>query len=212
MNLSEIREEVKLLCQDSSVSDDSIDGYINQVLLDVCAQCMIPGLKSISTVTTSTTLAYVSVASLTGGFTGRLIKVLDGNGDSVEIVPSLELLMEEYGTMTAEGDIERCCVEGSVLWYAKIPAAAETLTLLYFRDPEELVADEDVPEDLPTFCHRALLVNGTAEILFSMIEQGVDGNSFNTLSNRSMKQDGMRKLYEWLGRNRKHTLSSIWSV
>ncbi len=214
MNLSEIRDEVQLIVQDSSFSDEAINGYINQVLQTVCAECMIPSLKRISTVTTSTTLAYVNISTLTGGFSGRLVKVLNSDGEAIEIVPSVELLMDEYGTMDEAGDIERCCLEGSVLWYAKIPEAAETLTVLYFRDPEELSSDSDEPSDIPQFCHRPLLVCGTAAILYDLIEGGdVDEQQrVNTRVYQTMFNDGMRKMVEWLGRNRRHFISSFWSA
>lgn len=214
MNLSELREEVKLIVQDSSFTDAMVDGYLNLALQDACAQCLLPSLKRISTVTTSTTEAYVNISTLTGGFSGRLVKVLNGNGESIEIVPSLELLLEEYGTMTEAGDIERCCLEGSVLWYAKIPDAEETLTVLYFRDPEELTDDADVPGDVPVFCHRPVLVYGAAALIYDLIEGGDidDTQRVNTRAYESMAIDGRRKLVEWMGRNKKHFISSIWSV
>jgi hypothetical protein len=214
MNLGELRDEVKLIVQDSSFSDSQVDGYINLALQDVCAQCMMPSLKRIATVDTSTTLAYASVSSLTGGFSGRLVKVLNENGDQVEIVPSLELLMEEYGTMAEAGDIEKCCLEGTVLWYAKIPEEVETLTVLYFRDPEELVADADEPVDIPVFCRRPLLVCGAAAMMYDLIEGGEvdEGGRFNFKVYAGMQDDGLRKMQEWLGRNRKHVISSVWSV
>jgi len=214
MNLGELRDEVKLIAQDGSFTDAQVDAWINQVVADVCAQCMLRSLKRMGTVATSTTLSYVSVASLTGGFSGRLIKVLNGDGVSVGIMPSVELLMWEYGAMDAAGSVESCCLEGTTLWYAKIPATSETLTLLYFCNPEELVSDDDVPSDIPVFVHRQLIVNGAAAIGYDLIEGGEvdEGNRLNARVYAGLAQDGMRKLQEWLGRNKKHYISSLWSA
>ena len=214
MNLGELRDEVKLLVQDGSFTDGQVDSWINQVVADACAQCMLPSLKRMGIVATDTALAYVSVAAMTGGFSGRLIKVLNGEGVPVGIVPSVELLMTEYGAMDEAGDIESCCLEGTTLWYAKIPAVSENLTLLYFCNPEELVDDADVPSDIPTFIHRQLIVNGAAAIAYDLIEGGdLDAEGrVNTRVYSGMAQDGMRKLQEWLGRNKKHYISSLWSV
>jgi len=212
MNLEEIRDEVKLLVQDDGFGDESIDGYINQSLLDCTSQLHLPALKRIDTVVTSTSTAYVSVSALEGGFSGRLIRVYNSDGEEVEIVSSLELLMDDYGNLTEDGDLEKCCLEGNVLWYAKVPAVAETLTLLYFKNVDLLVSDGDSPDDIPEFCHRPLLVHGAAWMMFDVFEDGLDGQKVNMMSHRGLYENGIMKVREWLGRNNRHYISSCWSV
>lgn len=212
MNLEEIRDEVKLLVQDDGFDDEAIDDYINQALMDSTWQLMLPSLKRLDTVTTSTSVAYVSVSALEGGFSGKLVRVYDSDGEEVETVSSLELLMDSYGNLTETGDIEQCCLEGNILWYAKIPTVAETLTLLYYRNVEMLVRDSDVASDIPEFCHRPLLVHGAAWMMFDVFEDGLDGAKVNTLSHRGHYEGGIVKVREWLGRNNKHYISSCWSV
>jgi hypothetical protein len=214
MNLKEIRDEVKLLVQDSSFSDNEVTAWINTVLGEVCGRCLLPSLKRVGTVSTSTSDAYVSIGSLTGGFSGRLVRVIRSPGVEVEIVPSLELLFDEYGDLSGAGDVEKCCIEGNVLWYAKIPEEASSLTLLYFCAPFELVTDDDIPSELPDFLHRHILVNGAAAIGYDLIEGGeVDENvRVNTRVYSGQRDAGVTKLQEWLGRNKKHFISSVWRV
>ena len=212
MNLEEIRTEVKLLVQDDGFDDAMINGYINQALLDSTSQLMLPSLKSVDTVVTSTSVAYVSVSALEGGFSGRLSRVYDSDGEEIRIVSSLELLMDEYGNLTDAGDVECCCLEGSTLWYTLLPAAAETLTLLYYKNVEVLSGDSSTTSDIPEFCHRPVLVHGAAWMMFDTFEDGVDGAKVNTMSHRGLYEGGIVKVREWLGRNNRHYISSCWSV
>lgn len=209
MNLAEIRDEVKLIVQDSSFSDDYIDGLVNEVLQNVCGRVIIPGLKTVTTATLST---GVSSVSLSADFGGRVIRVLNSEGDSLEIVPSLELMMDRYGAMSEVGDLEAVCQEGNVLWFAERVSAEEVVTILYLKNPETMVSDTDVPTELPTFLHRELLVYGVAGMLYGLIEDGMDGVKTNTAAYNGLFEQGIARLHDWVGRNKKHYISSVWSV
>jgi hypothetical protein len=212
MNLEEIRDEVKLIVQDDGFADESIDGYINQAYLDATSQLMLPSLKRLDTVVTDTSNAYVSVSALEGGFSGRLIRVYNSDGVSLALAPSLEVLMDDNGGLENVGDVETCCLEGNVLWYVKVPDVAVTLTILYFKNVDLLVGDSDIPSELPDFCHRSVLVHGAAAIMFDVFEDGVDGAKVNMQSHRGLSLDGLMKTREWLGRNKRHYISSCWSI
>jgi hypothetical protein len=212
MNLGEIRTEVKLAAQDSGFSDQSINDKINEALMMVAGRVSLPSLKRIGTATTNPAASFVSFANIAGGFSGRLIRVFQADGTDLAIAPSLELLMEEYGILTTAGDIEACCLEGNTLWYAYVPAVAETLTLLYFQNPRTLADDTDEPVDLPEFSHRSLLVNGTCFLIYDLIERGVEGAKVNTREHEGHLEGGIIALQNWLGRNKKHQISSVWSV
>ena len=211
MNFGDMVTEVGIIVDDDELTDEMIGGYINQALLDVAGQVFLPSLKRVTTVTTSLTNSYVSLAALTGGFGGRLIKVINADGVSLGVVASLEVLMDAYGLLTAAGSVETVCLEGNVLWYAYRPTVAETLTVLYYSNPEELSSDDDIPSDIPEFCHRQLLVNGAAALAFANIEDGTDGEKVNAMSHLGLQENGLKKLREWLGRNRLHCISSMWS-
>lgn len=209
MNLEDIRSEIVSIVSDSSYSSDYIDSLINETLQKVCGRVIIPGLKMLTTATLGTGVSSVSLSS---NFGGRVIRVLDSNGDSLELIPSLELMMDRYGAMEEVGELEAVCQEGNVLWFAKRMSAEENVTILYLKRPVELVSGSDVPEELPDFLHRDLLVYGTAAVLFNQIEDGLDGSKINTQVYGGLFEQGIARLHEWIGRNKRHYISSVWSV
>ena len=207
MLLSEIREEVKLAVNDPAFTDSMIDSYINTTYQEVVAACLVPDLKGIDTVTTSTTEAFVALTGVAGGFSGVLSRIYSSTGQSITIYPKLETLMDLTGTLSESGDIEAVALEGSILWYSPIPSVAETLTLIYYKNPEVMVENSDSPTSIPEFLHRQILVNGAASLMFDTFEDGLDGVKVNTRSREMSKIDGLRKFREWLGKTRKHYIA-----
>lgn len=216
MNLSEIREEVLGLIQDTSYDDDDIDGRVNEVLQYLNQEVALPGLKRIGTIDTALDVAYVSLSTLTKGFNGWLSKVKNTDGDDIPIYPTLDILMDD-GDMDEVGAVEAVAVEGSIMWYRKIPTAAETLTVLYYQKSSALSLDADEPSDFPSGLHRKLFVNGTACYIFDEIEDGIDAEKVNTKNQNWIafdernKSSGIIKLKEWVAKNRRHHLNSCWN-
>ncbi len=217
MNLSQIRSALARLIQDTSYDDDDLDEAINKTLLYAGLLVQLPSLKRIDTIDTSTSNAYVSLTTLTGGFKGNLRRVKNSDGEDISIYPSLDLLMDE-GDMDDEGDVEAVAVEGTVMWYRKLPATAETLTLMYYRSPSQLTGDSDSPDDFPEALHHKLFVNGTAWTIYDEIEDGIDEDKVNTKNqfwhsfDERNKHSGITKLKEWIARSRRHYISSTWDV
>ena len=217
MNLEEMRNEVENLVDDSSFDPDTIDNYLNQMLTYSAGLINLPSLKRISTVVTIEDQAYTSISGLDGGFSGILRRVKNAEGEEPRIYSNLELLLDDYPTIDEEGDVEAVALEGSTLWYQKIPSSAETLLLLYFRNPSPLIGGDDEPGDIPEHVHRKLLVHGAAYMIFDQIEDGIEGEKVNTVHNfhqslnEENKHSGIVKLREWIGRTSKHHISSVWS-
>ena len=216
MNRLEIRTEIENLIQDGSFSGDTLNSYINQAVLYTGAQVDIPELKGIDTVDTILGQAYTTLSGLTGGFSGKLKRVKNSDGDAISIFSDLALLMDEYPLMNEEGDVEAVALEGSTLWYQDIPTAAETLTCLYYRNPATLSADNEIPSDFPEHLHRQLFVHGTAWIIYDQIEDGIEGEKVNTKGqfwlsfDERNRHSGIIKLKEWIGKTRRHNISSSW--
>jgi len=216
MNRLEIKTEIENIVQDSSFTG-SLNDYIDQCILYAGAQVDMPGLKRLSTVDTVLAQAYVALTGLTGGFSGKLKRVKNAEGSPITICTSLELLMDNYPTMVEEGDVEAVALEGSTLWYQKIPTVEETLTCLYYRNPATPADDSASPSDFPSHLHRPLFVHGTAWMIYDQIEDDTEEAKTNTkvqfgLSfNENNRHSGIIKLKEWIGRHRRHNLSSPWS-
>lgn len=216
MNLEEMRDELSLIVQDESY-DDKLDGYINQAVAFVAGQVLIPSHKRISTVDTIADQAYISLTGLTGGFSGSLRRVFNAGGDEMASYPSLELLMDDYPTMVEAGDVESVALEGFTLWYQKIPAAPETLTVLYRINPATLSENSDVPSDFPSHLHMNLFVHGGAYMIWNMKEDDDDTEKVNSNSHyylsfdENNKKSGVVKFREWIGMRRRHYISSSWS-
>lgn len=208
MQLSEIREEVQLIVNDATFTDEIVDGYINDVYLSVVAECLIPELKGVDTVSTVLGQAYTSLTGVTGGFSGLLSRVYCPVNYNITILSTLESLMDLAGNLTDTGDILYVALEGTVLWYYRIPEVVTVLTLIYYKNPELLSSDSDEPTALPEFTHRKILVNGAASLCFDTVEGGVEGLKVNTRSRELSKLEGVVKLREWLGKNRKHYVKS----
>jgi hypothetical protein len=216
MNLEEIRTELSGIIQDSSFGIETLDSYINQSILYAGGEVNLPHLKGINTIATIIDQAYTTLTGLTGGFSGRLTRVKNSDGDPISIYPNLELLMDEYPTMVEEGDVEAVALEGYTLWYQKIPTAAETLTCLYYRNPSTLSKKDDIPSDFPPHLHRHLFVHGAAWIAYDQIEDDEEDKKVNTKSqfwlsfDEDNKHSGITKLREWIAKTRRHNISSSW--
>lgn len=208
MQLSDIREEVQLIVQDAAFTDDIVDSYINDVYFAVVNECLIPELKGMDTVVTVVSQAYASMSGVAGGFSGALSRVYSSGGNGVVVLHSLEALMDLRGNLTDTGSVEAVALEGSTLWYYPIPATAETLTVIYYKNPELMVSDSAEPDVLPEFVHRKILVNGAASMCFDSVEDGIDGLKVNTRSRELSKLEGVVKFREWLGKTRRHYIYS----
>lgn len=218
MTRLEIRTEIKNLIQDDSFTETTLNGYIDQAILYVAAQVDIPSLRGINIIQTVLGQAYVSLSSLAGGFSGKLRRVKNAEGENITIFPNLALLMDEYSTMDEVGAVEAVTLEGSNLWYQNLPQEAETLTCLYYRNPTLLSADDESPDDFPVHLHRRLFVHGCAWMIYDQIEDGIEGEKVNTKGQFWLSFDernshsGIVKLREWISKTSRRSISSSWRV
>lgn len=212
MNLKEMRDEVTILVQDGSYVTADVDKYINRAFTNMAGQINLPDLKRVDTITTVVGQSYTSLAALSGGFNGRLSKV---HAENITIYPSLEDLIsgiEEDGELFGEaGDVTRLALEGSTVWYDKIPAVPQTLMAILYGNPPLLVADADIPSVFPEHTHWNIGIHGAAMLMFDPIEDGVTGEKVNTTYHEGLYLKGKQEALEWIARNRTHSISSRWS-
>lgn len=213
MTLEEMRNEVVNLVQDPSFDNEAIDRYINEAFALAASELNLPDLKRPDVITTVVGQSYANLAALTGGFNGRISKVLASN---VEVYGSLEELMtatlengKQFGT---SGSVERMALEGKTVWYDPIPDNPVTIPVVLYGSPPALSADSDEVIGFPMESHRLIGVHGAAMIMYDFIEDGVEGEKVNTLSHERDFRKGVLQVKTWIARNRKHNISSRWSV
>ncbi len=219
MNLGDMVTEVDNIVDESGFSTADITVYINQAVQYAAAQVDLPDLKKLVTGTTVLAQPYCSLESVDGGFGGRVSRASDPN---IAIYPNLDLLMDEYVTyayqdLTQAGDVEAIALEGNNLWYQYVPAEEANIILLVYQNPATLEANADIPSAFPAHLHRQLFVHGAAYMMFDQIEDGLEGQKVNTNAHfmqsfsEQNRHSGITKLREWLGKNRTHWKSSVWT-
>lgn len=218
MNLGDMVTEVDNIVDDSDFSSADIVGYINQAVQYAAQQVDLPDLKKLVTATTVLAQPYTTLTGITGGFSGRILRVSDR---SIAIYPNLQLLLDEYVSddyqdLTEAGDVEAIALEGRTLWYQYVPEEETDIVLLIYQNPSTLADNDEEPSDFPDHLHRNLFVHGAAYYMFDQIEDGLEGAKVNTDSHfmrafdEGSRHSGITKLREWIGKSRKHWKSSIW--
>lgn len=159
---------------------DKVLTLLNEGLFDVATDVNLPALDTWGTVTVA---AVASNASLPDGFMRELHTVYDSKRPDVDIpiVSSLKTLTNIHGVLGSEtGPIEECCEEDGVLYFAPTPTEETSLVVGYYREPAALADPTDIPSCLPQAFHDACLINYVAWRLFSIMEEGMDGETVMT--------------------------------
>jgi hypothetical protein len=212
VNLEQILEKVYSITRETDRSAAEVTGYVNLALQMAAFMVQMPELKTIDVISTTLAVAYISLTGLTGGFGGVLLRVKNSTGVDVTIYPKLDLLMDAFPTMVEVGAVEGVALEGSTLWYQKIPATAETLRVLYHKNPPSLSELNDEPSTFPSVVHHALAVNGASHLILDEVEDGLDGDKTNTNIQYGHYMRGVTVLRNWLERTKRHHISSVWNI
>lgn len=210
MNFQELQRELKDIIQDNSATVvASIPDYINEAVQQIAEEVDLPTLKSVFSLTTSTSLYYVSTPTT---FNGKL-KYVGSSSKKYNILDGkLEDLLELYPDVTESGDIDSVVLEGNLLYYLPIPSTAVALTCIGYNFPATLEDDTDTPSDIPSFYHREAIVNKAAAIAYSVIESGATKEEkINFLLFNKLAEVGLNKVRAWLSRRRSSLVTSVWS-
>jgi len=180
--LASLTTAIENIVQDASITDitDRINDCISFLasgarLPDGRVSPPLPELFTIATVTTSTSLAYVSLPAT---YQRNVFYVADSSGDKInppkggDLYSFILFLKQVYKKDLSEaGAVYAVCIKGNKIYYQGIPSVATTLTLYFYRKPVDLVDSTDVVDGLPEHLQRRLIVNYVcADILGSMIE------------------------------------------
>lgn len=169
------------IVKDNAYDEDAVLELLNAGLVDCTSRVLVPDLETSGEVTTST-LNYVLMPD---DYQRNLFHVAFAASENlprkIELCNSPAQLMRMTRGMFGQQGANVVAVAPAgkaMLMYAPIPVTAQTLEVHYYRKPDALVDDEDVPV-LPDFCHQAL-VHFACKALFAIIEDGMEGKKTNT--------------------------------
>jgi hypothetical protein len=211
MNLSQIEEEIRdcIHEEDEGIElEDSLTLLVNEALEEISESMDVVTLRKMNVVQTDTTAPYLVMPS---DFSGRLVYVGDSNGKLTVLKGGLTELLYNYPGLDETGDIALLAVENKLLYYQPTPSEVKNLTVLYYASPKKLASINDVPDWLPEYLHRGLVVNKAVEMRFRRIEEGIEGEMVNTVKYRGYYEDAKTMLQVWLSRRRSSVGTSVWS-
>jgi len=149
----------------------------------------LPELFTIGTVNTATDAAFVSMPI---NFHRNLQLVVSSTGSEIDIADSLIEFTETYPLLNKSGKVSEVAEHGNKLYYQGIPTNSETLTLHYYRKPIDMVNDTDVPDGIPEHLQISLLVNFAAWIAYKQLEDGIEGETPNTIKYKNLFLEALR--------------------
>jgi len=149
----------------------------------------LPDLFTIDTVDTSTSAAYVDMPD---NFQRDLQFVASATGSEIDIADSFIEFVETYPLLNKSGRISDVIEHGRKLYYQGIPTVSEEVTIHYYRKPVEMVNDNDTPDGIPEHLQISLLVNFAAWKAYEHLEDGIEGETPNTIKFKNLFLETMR--------------------
>jgi len=120
----------------------------------------------------------------------------------IKVYDSLPLLLREFTYIDQSGRIYGVALKGNKMYFQRIPASVEALTYQYFKHPTDLVETTDTPDDFEGRCEhfaRRLLVSYAAKEIYTLIEDGIEGQKANTLHYTQMFEKHLADLRAFIG-------------
>jgi len=186
MTLSELIESVQDAIQDDGYTSTVLTTLINRTIKKIARGVAMPGKYSLSPPLPSLYTAgdvettATGIISLPPDYSRPANMVVDSDGKLITIKDSFRDFIKVYGRELNAGSPYICTFYGKRLFFRDVPAAAETLTVHYYKNPEPLEDDADEPEDIPEELQDELIVSDVAGYIYNLIEDGMDGQKVNT--------------------------------
>lgn len=213
MTYSELVTETMSMVQDSNRYEEVL-GYVNTALTEATTEVMLPEFKCASSVSTVIDAPFVSLQTHTDRYVAGVMKLFGTAMTDVKIYLSLDdmIVGEEITDVMTAGDIVKAvAVEGSNLWYYPVPTAPVTFAVLYYTTHPKLVDVDDSITLFPDHIQRMAVCSRAAAMCFDLVEDGIDGEKINTAAYNLKAKEGIQKLHEWVGKSKRHFVSSVWS-
>jgi hypothetical protein len=169
--------------------------------------------ETITTGTATASIASDSTAalyytSMPSNFSGKLLYI--GKDDRDINQHNLQELVELFPDMDTEGNVTDVAVEGSTLYYQGIPTTAETLVIIYRKNPTEMTSNTDEPDGIPELLHRKIIVCGAAMNIWNEIEDGIEGQKINTAVEKQFYDEGIALFHGFTRKRTRNSSRSVW--
>ena len=201
MTLPELITIIDRIITDDSFTDTDIKNYLNEAQLVVAGgvqstlgSWLTPPLPELFTIDTITTELSLSNTAMPDDFHRQLQFVASSVGNEINIAESFLSFVETYPLLNQAGTVNECCEFGNNFYYQGIPTSAETLTIHYYRKPNDMTNGDDEPDGIPIHLQRNLLVNHVCWKIFELIEDGIEGPGVNTERHMKLFYDAVRTL------------------
>lgn len=197
---SELITRTDLLVDDSGLTN-SLGDFINQGVFEIAGGMQsllsdvitppLPNLFSIESVTTSITDAFVDMPTT---YHRGLQLAVSASGAEIDIAYSFIEFTETYPLLDRTGTISEVIENGGKLYYQGIPLVAEEVTLHFYRKPVIMVAADDKPDGIPEHLQMSLLTNFALWKAYELIEDGLEGETPNTIKFKSFFVEALKTL------------------
>ena len=196
--LATLRDEVKDILRDGRFTDTIITLKLNEGLYDVAGRTLLPDLETNDTVETVVSTNRVALPS---DFHRQLSPWVNSTTHNrrIPVYGSLPQLFRRFSNLDQAGVVVGVCRQAGYLYYQRIPSTAETLAINYFRLPDTMSADSDVPDGIPDNLHSRLLSNYACWQLFTRVEDGIEGEGANTARYKQNYLDALGDLTYFIG-------------
>lgn len=195
---SEINDEVETIVQDASFGLSDTISYINKGLKEISGLILLPKLLEVETIID--TIISQAYASLPDNFQRALHYCYSNTTNrKIHIYNDVRLLYRQFSRLDLGGQVVGVAVKGQSFYYQRIPLVAETLRIHYYKYPTTIVTEANQPDCLPEFLVRPLLVNYVAKEIYSLIEDGEDGQKTNTMHYEAKFVEAMAELNRYVG-------------
>jgi hypothetical protein len=212
-NLTTLTNAIQDILQDSAYNNAKIAERINDAVDSIAAGIRMPNgqispplpdLFTMSTVTTSTTLPYVS---LPVNYQRSVMNVYDSSGNVISSPRggnyysfNLFLRQIQNSALTETGSVYKVCVKGTKLYYQGIPTAAATLGLHYYKKPTTMVTATDEPDGIPEHLQLRLIKHYVCKEIFGeAIEDGQDNTGIGVKYHTGKFYEAMTDLIDFIG-------------
>lgn len=195
--LAEMVQDVEDIIQDTDITTLAAD-KINAGLKDVAGRVLIPGLETVAEIDTTAGVNYVALPDNFQRTLGRWAYSNTTNR-MITVYPSLPQLYKVVSKLDLAGNVFGIARQGLNLFYQRVPAAAQTLKIQYFKLPTTLSASADEPDCLPVHLHSDLLVSYACWKYWEKIEQGMDGKKPNTTMYKGLYDEAVGSLQAFTG-------------